>query len=155
MDMNILTDGDLEVMLSPGLGRYFPDREKLYLFSDAHVLPQAPVSMSLELTSIDEQLETLARERQHERRLASDPSLCFSPLTQDELPNGVRARMGYDHRGECLVFEHDTFGKIVLSELGVQTLMETKLNRENYDYLREKQALEAIIPLIGVGVGLR
>ncbi len=34
--MNILMDGNLEVMLSPGLGRYLPDREKLYLFSDAH-----------------------------------------------------------------------------------------------------------------------
>ncbi|MCD1416950.1 hypothetical protein IOC51_23285 [Vibrio parahaemolyticus] len=176
MDMNILTDGDLEVMLSPGLGRYFPDREKLYLFSDAHdmakilmnvmdrrsqeqetnVLPQAPVSMPLELTSIDEQLETLARERQHERRLASEPSLRFSPLTQDELPNGVRARMGYDHRGECLAFEHDTFGKlgkIVLSELGVQTLMETELNRESDEHWREKQALmEAIIPIISAGL---
>ncbi|EGQ8057068.1 hypothetical protein HPX47_004519 [Vibrio alginolyticus] len=88
MDMNILMDGDLEVMLSPGLGRYFPDREKLYLSSDAHdmakilmdvmarrsqerevhILLQAPVSMPLELMSIDEQFETLARERQHERR---------------------------------------------------------------------------------------
>ncbi|TOM87255.1 hypothetical protein CGH67_29675, partial [Vibrio parahaemolyticus] len=77
---------------------------------EATVLPQAPVSMPLALTSIDEQLETLARERQHERRLASEPSLRFSPLTQDELPNGVRARMGYDHRGECLAFEHETFG---------------------------------------------
>ncbi|MCQ9090900.1 hypothetical protein [Vibrio alginolyticus] len=154
MDVNILMDGDLEVMLSPGLGRYFPDREKLYLFSDAydmakilmavmekrthereeHLLPQAAVSMPLELASIDEQLENLARERQQARRLASEPSLRFSPLTQDELPKGGRARMGYDHRGECLVFEHNTFGKlgkIVLSELGVQTLMETELNRES------------------------
>ncbi|MDG2642474.1 hypothetical protein P7M58_23350 [Vibrio parahaemolyticus] len=64
--------------------------------------------------------------------------------------------MGYDHRGECFAFEHDTFGKlgkIVLSELGVQTLMETELNRENHDYWREKQALmEAIIPIIDAGL---
>ncbi len=176
MDVNILMDGDLEVMLSPGLGRYFPDREKLYLFSDAHdiakilmavmekrthereehLLPQVAVSMPLELASIDEQLENLARERQQARRLASEPSLRFSPLTQDELPKGVRARMGYDHRGECLVFEHNTFGKlgkIVLSELGVQTLMETELNRESDEHWREKQALmEAIIPIIGAGL---
>lgn len=35
MDGNILTSGEFEVMLSRGLGKYFPPAEKQALFADA------------------------------------------------------------------------------------------------------------------------
>jgi len=36
MDGNVLLDGCFEVMLSPGLGKYFAEREKQNIFNDAH-----------------------------------------------------------------------------------------------------------------------
>ena len=41
-------------------------------------------------------------------------------LRPEDLPPGVKASRGYDHRGHCLIFEHDTLGelgKIVLIEI--------------------------------------
>jgi hypothetical protein len=41
-------------------------------------------------------------------------------LRPEDLPPGVRASRGYDHRGHCVIFEHKTLGelgKIVLSNM--------------------------------------
>jgi len=41
-------------------------------------------------------------------------------LRPEDLPSGVTASRGYDHRGHCLIFEHNTLGelgKIVLSKM--------------------------------------
>ena len=41
-------------------------------------------------------------------------------LQPEDLPPGVSASRGYDHRGHCLIFEHKTLGelgKIVLSNM--------------------------------------
>ena len=41
-------------------------------------------------------------------------------LRPEDLPPGVRASRGYDHRGHCVTFEHETLGelgKIVLSNM--------------------------------------
>jgi len=41
-------------------------------------------------------------------------------LRPEDLPSGVTASRGYDHRGHCLIFEHNTLGelgKIVLSKI--------------------------------------
>ena len=33
-------------------------------------------------------------------------------LTPEDLPVGVKASRGYDHRGQCYVFEHKTLGEL-------------------------------------------
>jgi hypothetical protein len=41
-------------------------------------------------------------------------------LRPEDLPSGVKAVIGYDHRGQCLIFEHNTLGelgKIVLIKI--------------------------------------
>ena len=41
-------------------------------------------------------------------------------LRPEDLPSGVTAARGYDHRGHCLIFEHNTLGelgKIVLIKI--------------------------------------
>ena len=38
MDGNLLLDGTFEVMLSPGMGRHFIEKEKVALFHDAHTI---------------------------------------------------------------------------------------------------------------------
>jgi hypothetical protein len=46
--------------------------------------------------------------------------LSLKQLRPENLPLGVTAARGYDHRGHCLVFEHETLGalgKIVLSKI--------------------------------------
>ena len=41
-------------------------------------------------------------------------------LQPEDLPPGVKASRGYDHRGQCLIFAHETLGelgKIVLIKI--------------------------------------
>ena len=33
-------------------------------------------------------------------------------LRPEDLPPGVKASRGYDHRGHCLIFQHETLGKL-------------------------------------------
>src|SRR6266849_5177433 len=47
-------------------------------------------------------------------------------LRPEDLPHGVRASRGYDHRGHCLLFEHETLGelgKIVLMKLNERKML--------------------------------
>jgi len=52
-------------------------------------------------------------------------------LRPEDLPPGVRASRGYDHRGHCLIFEHNTLGelgKIVLVNIrDGKTLIQAEL----------------------------
>jgi hypothetical protein len=51
--------------------------------------------------------------------------------TEPDLPPGVRASRGYDHRGHCVTFEHETLGelgKIVLVKIrDGKTLIQAEL----------------------------
>jgi len=50
----------------------------------------------------------------------------LKPLRPEDLPTGVTASRGYDHRGHCLVFEHKTLGelgKIVLIKIREEKML--------------------------------
>ena len=138
MDGNILEDGVFEVMLSKGLGRHFAEPEKQQLFQDAQkiadllirVMNRGPrdlkrgkqVGQSFQEGSqshkkIKEGLEELGQKKHLLAELQwlvegkkIRPGL--KRLRPDDLPSGVVASRGYDHRGHCLVLDHHTLGEI-------------------------------------------
>lgn len=169
MDGNLLVDGDFEVMLSPGLGRHFILEEKKNLFSDAHEIakllmdvmdrrtieidsgeylgPQAVIS-SIGRTGMNLQgLESLGN-RQQNTFITQLPQ-----LTKDVLPDGVNARVSYDHRGHCLMFLHDNFGvigKVVLVDGFMPNIM-AELSKERSEHFDIKKTLmEQILTAIEV-----
>ena len=146
MDGNILASGEFEVMLSSGLGKYFPEAEKQALFEDAKRIADLLVTVMDRRTkeakegkrsspsrkpappdpmTLKQGLEQLGQTqwRRAEARWAAEgkrvrPGL--RRLRPEDLPPGVRATRGYDQRGACLTFAHDTLGelgKIVLVKL--------------------------------------
>lgn len=177
MDGNILIDQCFEVMLSTGLGQHFAEREKKLLFSDAHEIAKLLIDVMDRKSKEEEQgiypgpqsvtpkiqrtqftnkgLESLGRKRQQleENPWDANEISGLSRLNPDDLPNGVLARKGYDHRGHCMAFEHKTLGdlgKIILTDIGKgETLMEAELCKDNPEALGEKQkVLEEIISIV-------
>lgn len=179
MDGNILVDGYFEVMLSQGLGKHFVEREKQNLFNDANEIanllleimdrrtkeikqdtypgPQ-PVIRKIQRTGVTNAgLEALGQKQQQSKKLpwyASDkPGL--KQLKPDDLPDGVVAKRGYDHRGYCIAFEHKTLGelgKIILIDVeDDKMLLEAELSKENRETLDKRQkVLEQVISIIEV-----
>ena len=146
MDGNFLDTGEFEVMLSKGLGRYFPEDEKQQLFQDAKKIadllgevmlrrtkeekegkPQKPTykDFSQNPKQVKKGLEALGNTKRFMAELqwmAEGQRLRpgLKPLQPDDLPPGVTASRGYDHRGHCLVFEDKTLeelGRIVLIKI--------------------------------------
>jgi len=146
MDGTILDTGEFEVMLSKGLGRHFAGEEKQRLFQDAkHIADLLAVVMDRKTQELKEgkqggpprgqsprsprQIKTGLQELGQAKRLQAEwqwlaegkrlrPGL--KQLRPEDLPAGVTASRGYDHRGHCLIFEHHTLGelgKIVLIEM--------------------------------------
>ncbi len=175
MDGNILMDGDFEVMLSKGLGAHFKEREKQNLFNDAHNIakllidvmdrrskeldtgtypdPQPVVSQIGHSGVVGPGLENLGKQRlQGIMRYPSGAR----PLTPNDLPDGVIAKLSYDHRGHCIAFTHETLGeigRIVLSEVNEETLIEAELCTVSAEHVGQKQKLmEEIVVMIGVGL---
>jgi len=143
MDGNILATGAFEVMLSKGLGRHFAEDEKQQLFQDAKNIADLLVEVMDRKTQeskdgkhqssshtrssqrpkrIKKGLEELgeAKRLQAELQWLAEGKrlrLGLQQLRPKDLPSGVTASRGYDHRGHCLLFEHTTLGalgKIVL-----------------------------------------
>ena len=78
-------------------------------------------------------------------------------LRPEDLPPGVRASRGYDHRGHCLIFEHNTLGelgKIVLIKIhDGKMLIQAELNKgqENEDaplVQKKKQVFEQVVTMV-------
>lgn len=169
MDGNILVDGYFEVMLSTGLGLHFDEREKQALFDDAHNIatlleevmdrrsyemeqgiypgPQ-PVASKIQRTgNTTAGLEALGKKKRllekPETRSREGVRPGLKQLRPDDLPSGVVAKHGYDHRGKCIAFDHKKFGelgKITLVETASgQVRMEAELSKENPKYLRKKE----------------
>ena len=146
MDGNILDTGEFEVMLSKGLGRHVAADEKQQLFQDAKTIADLLIEVMDRKTQelkegkhqnpphrrspqrpkeISKGLEELG----HAKRLQAEwqwlaegqrrrPGL--KQLRPEDLPPGVTAARGYDHRGHCVLFEHETLGelgKIVLMKM--------------------------------------
>jgi hypothetical protein len=146
MDGNILASGEFEVMLSRGLGKYFPETEKQALFGDAKQIadllvtvmdrrteeakegkrpspsrkpaPPDPMKLKQGLERLGEAKRLRAKSQWASEEKRVRPGL--KPLRPEDLPPGVKAGRGYDQRGHCLTFEHDTrgeLGKIVLIKI--------------------------------------
>lgn len=138
MDYSILDTGEFEVMLSNGLGKYFPEDEKQQLFNDAHKIaklleevmtrrskeekegkPQEPTykDFSQNPEQVKKGLEKLGNEKRLEKELqwmmeGKQVRPGLKRLTPQDLPHGVKASRGYDHRGQCYVYEHKTLGEL-------------------------------------------
>jgi hypothetical protein len=138
MDGTILDTGEFEVMLSKGLGRHFADEEKQQLFQDAKNIADLLVAVmdrkTQELKVGKQQRPSHRRSPQrpkkikkgleelgHAKRLQAEwqwlaegkrrrPGL--KQLRPEDLPPGVTASRGYDHRGHCLIFAHNTLGEL-------------------------------------------
>jgi hypothetical protein len=155
--------GEFEVMLSKGLGRHFADEEKQQLFQDAkHIADLLVAVMDRKTQEIKEgkqggspprpspqspqNIKTELKELGHAKRLQAEvqwlaegkrrrPGL--KQLRPEDLPSGVTASRGYDHRGHCLIFEHHTLGelgKIVLIEMrDGQMLLQAELYQGQAD----------------------
>lgn len=148
MDGNLLDDGCIEVMLEKGMGKHFDEIEKQNLFDDANQIAQKLMEVvarrSEEMNNgiypgpqnID-QMESISRENikrglqdlGEEKRKPIDYASIRPGLKQirpEDLPSGVVATMGYDHRGSCIVFEHHEYGdlgRIVLMNRTIDTTM--------------------------------
>ena len=178
MDGNILDDGDFEVMLSNGLGKHFIEREKQNLFNDAQEIamllievmnrrekeleqgtypgPQTVIPEIQRMTN--KSIEVLGQKRQTLDELLrfASKNTGLKQLKPDDLPCGVVAKRGYDHRGYCIAFEHETLGelgKIILTEEEDKLLMEAELSREKPETLAKKQkVLEEIVSIVEAGL---
>jgi hypothetical protein len=146
MDGNILDTGEFEVMLSRGLGGHFPEEEKQQLFQDAKNIADLLIAVMDRKTEEEKEgkVQNTSRKRAeqspekikkgleelgHAKRLQAElqwlaegqrlrPGL--KQLRPEDLPPGVTASRGYDHRGHCLLFEDKTLGelgKIVLVKI--------------------------------------
>jgi hypothetical protein len=163
MDGTILDTGEFEVMLSKGLGRHFADDEKQRLFQDAkHIADLLAVVMDRKTQELKEgkqggpphgrsprsprRIKTGLQELGQAKRLQAElqwlaedkrPRPGLKQLRPEDLPSGVTASRGYDHRGHCLIFEHHTLGelgKIVLIEMrDGQILLQAELYQGQAD----------------------
>ena len=157
MDGNILATGAFEVMLSKGLGRHFAADEKQQLFQDAKTMADLLIAvMDRKTQELKEgkdvrpshtpappdpqQIQQGLEEFGHTKRaqaawqwLAEGQRLRpgLKQVRPEDLPPGVSAARGYDHRGHCTIFAHETLGelgKIVLINMrDGKTLLQAEL----------------------------
>ena len=163
MDGSFLDTGEFEVMLSPGLGKYFPQDEKQNLFQDAKTIAdlldevmlrrtkeeregkkQAPSyeDFSMHPGKVKQGLEQLGHAQQLQKELqwlleGEQVRPGLRRLTPQDLPPLVKASRGYDHRGRCYDFAHETLGelgRIVLIQLAKRrTILQAELFTRGID----------------------
>jgi hypothetical protein len=182
MDGNILVDGDFEVMLSKGLGQHFAESEKQNLFKGARKIsnllldvmdrrshemdqgsypgPQPYVNKIQRSATTTKGLETLGKEKrnlEHEGDYLKEIRPGLKRLRPEDLPDGVTAKHGYDHRGRCLAFEHTSLGEIgqiILINIDHEQIrIEAELSKTNPEYLNKKEVLlKEIMSIIEMGL---
>jgi hypothetical protein len=183
MDGNILATGEFEVMLSKGLGRHFVEDEKQQLFQDAKYIADLLAAVmdrktkeekegkqhskshkprSQNTKNIKKGLEKLGQEKrlQAELQRMAEGKQIRSGLQQlhlEDLPSGVTTTRGYDHRGQCYLFEHTTLGelgKIVLVKMSEgKTVLQAELciGQEAIDsplVQRKKEVFEKVVTTV-------
>jgi hypothetical protein len=81
----------------------------------------------------------------------------LKPLRADDLPAGVVASRGYDHRGHCLVLDHDTLGElgriVLINVRDDQMLMQAELctggeNLQDPIVKQKRKILEAVVSTV-------
>lgn len=182
MDGSILVDGCFEVMLSQGIGKYFVEREKKNLFSDAHEIAQLLMEVMERRTKEEEQgtypgpqpvirkigpteatnkgLEALGNRKQFLDELVYGTcrkNADLKRLSPDDLPDDVVAKRGYDHRGHCIAFEHANLGelgRIILTDIdGESFLMQAEITKGKLEtFDRRQKVFEEIVSIIEVGL---
>ena len=84
----------------------------------------------------------------------------LKPLRPEDLPPGVKAARGYDQRGHCLTFEHDTLGelgKIVLIKIReeqMQIQADLHVGQEPADTptaRRKRRLFEQVVAIVNDG----
>ncbi len=151
MDGSILATGEFEVMLSKGLGRHFAEDEKQQLFQDAKTIADLLVEVmdrrTQELKVGKQQSSSHTRSPQRQKpikkgleelgeakRLQAELQWMLEgqrvrpglrQLRPEDLPPGVTAARGYDHRGHCVLFAHETLGE--LGKIVVMKIHEGKM----------------------------
>jgi hypothetical protein len=184
MDGNFLKSGEFEVMLSKGLGRHFAADEKARLFQDAkHIadlletvmarrtqeqeqgkqpLPP-PIAHPPDPRKIQQGLEKLGKAKHHEAQLQwlAEGLPRRARLRPENLPPGVTAAIGYDHRGHCYQFDHKQLGelgRIVLIEVGGQEMqMQAELYQgqdkpESAKSKKRKAVFEQVVATVNAGM---
>ena len=183
MDGTLLDTGEFEVMLSKGLGRHLADDEKQQLFQDAKNIADLLVAVMDRKTQelkegkqggppprpspqSPQRIKTGLKELGYSKRLQAEwqwlaegerrrPGL--KQLRPEDLPSGVTASRGYDHRGHCLIFENHTLGelgKIVLIEMrDDQMLLQAELYQgqaevESPPAKQKKQLFEQVVATV-------
>jgi len=183
MDGNILATGEFEVMLSKGLGRYFVEDEKQQLFQDAKHIADLLAAVMDRRTKEEKEgkqhskshksdpqntkkikkgLEKLGNEKRLQAELQwlaeekqGRPGL--KQLRPEDLPSGVTTTRGYDHRGQCYVFEHKTLGKlgkivlITMSEGKMVLQAELHTGQENVEFplvQKKKKVFEKVVATV-------
>ena len=170
-------------VLSRGLGRHFVEDEKQHLFQDAKNIAdllaavmdrrtkelnewkqqrKSRKSHSQNTKKIKKGLEKLgqAKHLQAElQRMAEGKQVRpgLQQLRPEDLPSGVTTTRGYDHRGQCNLFEHTTLGelgKIVLITMSEgKTVLQAELykGQENVEsplVQKKKEIFEKIVATI-------
>jgi len=182
MDGNLLDTGEFEVMLSKGLGQFFPEVEKQQLFHDAKTMADRLIAVMDRRTKAEKAgkqptlsdlppptpqplkqgLEQLGNKKslQAELQWLLDgkhvrPGL--KRLSAEDLPTGVTASRGYDHRGHCYVFAHETLGelgRIVVIDLPAgKTILQAELftgQAELEAALVQKKIFEQIVTTVNL-----
>jgi hypothetical protein len=80
--------------------------------------PERPKTIKKGLEELGQEKSTQAELQWHAEGQRLRPGL--KQLRPEDLPPGVKAARGYDHRGHCFTFEHNTLGelgKIVLIKI--------------------------------------
>lgn len=183
MDGNILDTGEFEVMLSKGLGKYFNDIEKNNLFKDAKTISdilaevmdrrileeksseknqQDQILFSSSLDNIQNEMAYMGKlkwlQAELESLMIERPNPSLKQLKREDLPPDIEIFRGYDHRGHCYQFSHNTLGnlgKLVLikTENKQQTMLVSELNIEkgtlgDSNIEEKKELFEKIIMII-------
>ncbi len=183
LDGSILTSGEGEVMLSPGLGQHLLAEEKQRLLRDAAAIATLLVEV-MERSSQEQKegkparppyrpqpshreplnagLEALGQVNHLQAELqglleGQRPRPGVNPLRPDDLPQGVTAVRGYDHRGHCYQFSHATLGElgkiVVLTGQDGRTLLHADLftgaETEDARLVQQKRQLfEQVVTII-------
>ncbi len=183
MDGNLLVTGGFEVMLSKGLGRHFAQPEKERLFQDAKKISDllatvmdrrtqelkqgkqpnpSPMEHTPNPAKIKKGLEKLGKTKHLQEKLQWlaeewQPRPGLRQLRPEDLPPGVTASSGYDHRGHCYVFEHKKLGelgRIVMIQVRAQEmLMQAELHLgqekpESANVKRKKEIFEKVVATV-------